>query len=391
MSKVAKSLKMSREGFNGKKNKQGINYWRFFFNARTQESASEKTFFLDFEMLNPWVSPAETLLGFKPRISFTQEDLQYALAGTQSAKELKTENMVQPSYCAVHFGILGESSTVLSKYVCVKNLTFKNKPFEFNCPDFSFSDNKLQGSLSVSEAEKREHPEYLCNVGRCFWDLNYEILNESSQGYSKDGKKWFPSGLQSKFSGKLIFNDVEYLVDPRRSFGYVDRYIGNEFPSTWFHISSSNIKSIISGNQYFDSSVAIQGVFRNKLSLVSKLGELTLNMTADSKKYSSIFDCQQAPEPDEDGDSILHWSASFTNKIWVVDVDIFCKIKDLANRNFELPEGNRKVLNMLSSGSGYGEVKAFKKQKKNVLELVEHVNLSSVICEYGHTEDGSNE
>lgn len=390
MSRVTKSLKMSRNGLNGKKNKLGINYWRFFFNARSTEGANEKTFFIDFEMLNPWISPTETLLGFKTRKSFTQEDLQYALAGTQSAKDLKTENIVQPSYCAVHFGILGESSTVLSKFVCVKNLTFKNKPFEFSCPDFSFSDDNLHGSLSVSEDEKREHPEYLCNVGRCFWDLNYEILSETSLGYDKDGITWFPSGLLTRFSGKLIFNDVEYLVDPRRSFGYVDRYFGDDFPVSWYHLSSANIKSIISGNQYFNSSVTLQGIFRNKLSLILNLEQLNITMTADANNYSSIFDCQQAPEPDEDGDSVLHWSASFTNKVWVVDIDVYCKIKNLANRNFELPEGNRKVLNMLSSGSGYGEVKVFKKQKKNVLELVEHVNLSSVVCEFGQAEEGNN-
>ena len=211
---------------------------------------------------------------------------------------------------------------------------------------------------------------------------------------------YVPSASDENKNRRNTFNDndstmsfdaidgIEYIVDPRRSYGYVDRYWGKTLPETWFHISASNLASIISGKALFNSSFAIQGSFEDRVSFLGNFEGTDIEFCADEKKrqVSVIWDCSQMPECDDPEDNQLHWSVSLHNKIWVIDVDIYCKIKELNNRNVELPEGQRKVLNMLEGGTGVGEIKLYKKVS-NTLEMIESAKIQKAVCEFGHLEN----
>ena len=93
------------------------------------------------------------------------------------------------------------------------------------------------------------------------------------------------------------------------------------------------------------------------------------------------------PEAENPEENLLHWSVSLNSKLWVIDIDIFCKIKELNNRTIELPEGRRQVLNLLEGGTGTGEIKLYK-HIGNTLEQIEHATLVKVFCEFGHIEEG---
>ena len=54
-------------------------------------------------------------------------------------------------------------------------------------------------------------------------------------------------------------------------------------------------------------------------------------------------------------------------------------------KSVELPEGNRRLLKVLSGGTGTGEIRLYKRIRKN-LELIEHAHIASAICEYGQEE-----
>ena len=93
------------------------------------------------------------------------------------------------------------------------------------------------------------------------------------------------------------------------------------------------------------------------------------------------------PEAENVEENLLHWSVSLHNKEWVIDVDVYCKIKDLFNRSIELPENSRRIMNMLEGTTGTGEIKLYKRIG-NTLEQIEHANLVKVVCEFGHVEQG---
>lgn len=388
MSSQTKFSKLYRYGFTGSKKKFGINYWRFFFNALEANTAVEQMFFVELEMLNPWQSSSETVLGFKPRVKITEDDLQYALAGTAAAQDLETESMVQPSYCVIRVGKLGENAKQLCSYFPVKDIQFNPKTFELIIGNKCFSEDKISGFLNVSADDLQEHPEYLCDAGYATWNLTYSHRKSFIEGYDNNGIKWFPYGVQTMFAGSVSFDGVEYIVDPRRSYGYVDRYWGKTLPATWFHISASNLSSIITGKSLFNSAFSIQGSFEDKISFLGDFEGTDIMFCADEGKhgFNVIWDCSQMPECEDPEENQLHWSVSLHNKLWVIDIDLYCRIKELNNRTIEMPEGNRKVLNMLEGGTGVGEIKLYKRVR-NTLEQIENAKINKAICEYGHVED----
>ena len=383
-----KGLKYNRFGLNKSHKKVGINYWRFFFCAKSKESGLESTFFIEYEMLNPWLSPVEPVLGFKPRIKISEDDLQYALAGTSSALGLESEKMVTPSYVALRIGKLDSSPKHLCEYIPLKNIKFNSKPFEIITGNNKISDNELCGEMLVSYEEHQKHPEYLCDQGIATWNLKYDIIKESVDGYENPTDKWFPIGMHAYFSGIVSFDGVEYEVEPKKSSGYIERFWGKSFPEKWFHLSSSTLSSLISGNTLFNSCFAIHGVFEDKISFLGDFEGTEFSFCPNTMKRtdSAVWNCLEAPELDQDEDKRLHWSVSLSSKIWVIDIDIYCKEKDLYNRILELPEGKRKVLNMVQTATGIGELKLYKRIKKD-LEQIEFARITNVLCEFGHTEE----
>lgn len=389
MSKNNINTKEYKFGLSGTKKKFGINYWRFFFNGVETISGAEQMFFVELEMVNPWLSPSEVLLGFKPRVKLTADDLQYALAGTQSAQNLNTEQIVQPSYCSLRVGMLGKVSKQLCYYFPIKDCVFNMKPFELQIGNKCFTDNKISGFLSLSQEDNAAHPELLSDSGYATWDLSYEIMSQSLNGYDNANMRWFPHGLNTIFTGKVSFDGTDYIVDTRCCNGYVERFWGLNTPEPWFHISTSSLSSEIIGKTLLNSSFAIQGIFDDRVAFQGKFEDLEIKFSADSSKrqYTAIWDCTQMPEAENPEENLLHWSVSLNNKTWVLDIDVYCRIKDLYNRKLELPDGSRKILNLLEGATGYGEIKLYK-HIGNTLEQIEHAKLTKVVCEFGQNEDG---
>lgn len=387
MSISNKSLKLYKYGFTKQKKKAGVNYWRFFLNAMEQTSAIEQMFYIEFEMLNPSVSPEEVQLGFKPRITLTADDLQYALAGTKSAQTLETEMLVQPSYCCVRIGTLGENAKTLCSYDSIKKIEINTKPFEIVTNNCFFSINKLTGSIGVDKKTATDHPELFTDAGSASWNISYDIIKDCPKGYSVSGTRWFPMGYQTKMTGKIKFNGLEYIINPKNSYAYTDRYWGKSLPEPWLHISASDLISKITGKPLFDSAFAIQGTFDGSVSFIGSFEGFDIQYISNSngRGNSVVWDCSQMPDEEDIQNNKLHWSVSINYKNWIVDIDVYSKIKDLCNRTLELPEGDRNILSMLSGGNGVGEIKLYKKNKKTI-EQIEHAELRKVVCEFGHKE-----
>lgn len=384
-----KILKESKYGFISNRKKTGINIWRFFFNGIEKVTGNESMFFIELEFLNSYLNYEEPVLGFKPRITITEDDLQYALAGTSSAQNLQSEKIVQPAYIVVRVGKYGSDSRQVCSYHSVKSVKISQKPFSLLVGNKLFADDKLSGFINITEDEYQKHPEYLCDKGYVTWNLNYEIQKDFAEGFKSKTDRWFPFGMRTYFSGTINFNGDDFIVEPRKSFGYMERYWGKSMPETWFHISSSNLTSIISGKTLFDSSFAVQGEFNKRVSFLGNFEGSDVSFCADSSKrlYSTVWNCVQTPENDDIDENKLHWSVSVNSKLWVIDIDLYCKINELNNRIIEMPEGDRKVLNVVYGGTGIGEIKLFKRNRKT-LEQIEYAKITKTVCEFGHIEDG---
>ena len=384
--KAAAAMKYQLTGAN---KKSGVNLWRFVFSAVERVSSQERVFFIELAFLNPWLTPSEPVLGFKPRVNISTEDLQNVLAGTSSAQKIQSENIVTPSYATVRAGVLGPGAHQVCEYYATKDIVVSSRSFDVQIGNCHFDDTKLSGSVSCSPNEINDHPEYLCESGTISWNLRYDMAIGFDNGYKGSETTWQVPGTKTIFTGNVYIDGKEYEVIPKKSYGYIDRNWGKKFQDEWFHISTSNVASLINGKVYQNSAITLQGVYDGRVSAMLNIEKKLSIYTADSskRKYQSVSSCSQMPET-EDGEK-LHWSVSISDKSHVLDVDVFCLAKLMYVRTWELPEGERKQIKILTGGNGTGEIRLYKRHGKS-LELIENCRISGVLCEFGQPEDGIN-
>ena len=384
MCALNKSNGLMKFQLKGSLKKSGIEFSRFVFNGIEKITGLEKTFFIEIALVNPYISPAEPVLGFKPRVNVSAEDLQNVLAGTVSAQKIKSEALVIPSYTVIRAGLLGSGAKQLCTYTSIKNLSISQKSFDIQADRFHFSYEQLSGQIECSPAELYEHPEFLCDTGNISWNLHYEKQFFFTKGYKSQQFNWTVPGARTLFSGNITVDGKEFSVIPKKSFGYAEHFWGKSLPDSWLHISSSNLTSLISGKLLQNSCFAIQGAFNGRISVLAFFEGKLLMISADSPKrsYQALWDISQTP--DKENKEKLHWSVSASNRSYVIDVDMFCSAEELFVRSWEIPEGNRKVLKNLSGATG-GEIRLYRKIRDS-LELIEHAHIATALSEFGQPE-----
>ncbi|MBR7063744.1 MAG: hypothetical protein IKI31_01105 [Treponema sp.] len=367
--------------------KTGISLIRYVFSALEVESGAERLFFIELELLNPFLSPDAVVLGFKNRVSISEDDLQYALAGTEAAHNLHSEYIRTPSYVVVRVGALGKSPVQLCKYFSMGDIGNVFRLVPFNSSDCVFSDEKLSGNISYSESDVLEHPEFFSDAGTVTWDLRYEIQHAFGAGFDKNGEAWIPCGGRVSFAGSISLNGNEYRVIPKSSCGYIDINFAKTLPAPYFHISASNLTSLISGKTLFDSCFTVQGLYAENIfsSICLEGSEICINQKSE-KILKSMWQCSRSPSSEED--EKLHWSVSLDTKKWVIDIDVFCNASELFVKNIELPEGNRKLMKILTGGNGTGEIRLYRHVGKN-LEIIENIHIANALCEFGQIEENT--
>lgn len=382
-----KIYKLCKRGLNGYGKKSGVNFWRFYFSGTDEASSVSQTFFIELEFVNPFLSPSEIQLGFKPRVKVNQEDLQRALTGDLKSNEILTEEIVQPSFAVVRIGKLGKKSKQLCSYFCQNEIKFSSKKtFEIVLGNKYFSFDRLTGFTNNSEESNSEHPEFFSDSGTASWNLVYSCEKMTDSGFSGKNTRWFPFCLSANVSGTVNFDGNEYIIDSRNRKGFIERFWGSTRVSPWISLSCTSLVSKISGLPLKNSSFALQGIFDERLSLIADFEGTSVEFTADSSKrlYTTVWSFTQSPENEEKDE--VHWSISINSKKWVIDIDVFCLVNDLYNRKIELPEGNRKILDLILGSNGYGEIKIYRKSKKS-LEQLEYAEIKNCVCEFGKSEE----
>jgi len=373
----------------GSLRKNGFDRWRFILNGFSSSTGEEKAFFIEIYVVNPGLSSNECILGFKNRFSKTPADLQYALAGTKSAESATEEKYVQPSFVMIKAGDYGTGGKQINSYYPSSQFEYGNKEFIFraggeNKDAFILTDKMIRGAVAVTYSDLNSKPELLCNAGSIDFNLQYEVQFGFQSVFKSKEYNWAPFGSAAAFAGTVNFDGEEFQIVPKTSYGYIDKNWGRNFQTPFFHLSASNLSSEISGKKMTSSCFAVQGEFDQKLCVFVKLEDRLVCFTpGKGKKHSVSYECSEMPK-DDDGIK-LHWTASVRSREFVVDLDIFCNTTLMFVRDYESPEGGRKVMKVLGGGNGNGEIRLYRKIKKN-LELLEHATVANVVCEFGDFE-----
>lgn len=369
----------------GKLRQHGFERWTYVFSAFGKVTGQERKFFIELYIVNPGLSPKTAVLSQKSRLAISESDLQYVLAGTESAAHASDEIEVLPSYVLVKAGCFGPGGKQINKFFASSQLAYVKSGGAFKVGDCLFGMRALSGSVLVSSQDLRVRPELLCDVGAMAWDLKFERVLESLPLYNRKNYLWAPIGAKSVFSGAVHFDGQEYSVSPRLSNGYIDKAWGSDPNSPYFHLSASKMSSIISGKPLLSSFFALEGEFGGKLCAAIRIEGRSYNIESKRifKKDVIVHDCSQVNDI-SDGEKV-HWSVSIHRGRFVIDIDIYCRGNEMFVRDYEMPYGRRSLLKILG-GIGSGEIRVYKKAGKN-LELLEHAIVSDSICEFGNTEE----
>lgn len=371
----------------GKLRRNGFERWRYVFTGINKSTGEQRAFFIELYYVNPLISPKEPVLSQKSQLKISPSDLQYALAGTVSAQNVSQEVALLPSYALVKAGVYGRGGRQFNSFYPSSSLSYIKNEVAFKVNNCTFGLDALSGEVEVSPKEIREHPEYLCASGKMKWNLHFEKNIESAPLCSSKSNFWIPTGAKTVFAGIVEVDGQEYSVVPRSSSGYIDKSWGVSPANPFYHLSSSNLTSMISGKPLTRSCFTVEGEFDKKLSVFIDIEgqKIALNPKSFFNKYSEIHNWSQMPV-DADGEK-LHWTVSIHRKKYVIDLDLYCKTSEMFVRDYEIPQGQKALLKVLGGGSGFGELKVFRKIKKN-LELIEHANVLDCVCEYGSIDMG---
>lgn len=357
-------LKRNEWMLRGKFKKCGYDWWWHSFTGINEKTKEEKAFFIEFFTCNNIINDD------KPHFGRLGE---------------------KPSYLMIKAGSWGKNKAQLHKFYGFKNVNIKAKaPFEVKAEDFYLSETETKGSISITEEEAKNHPEYMCDSGQMSWDLKIkkDIAFNVGYGASSLFRKlkafemfWHAEGMKSYYEGEVIYNGEKYLVTKDTSYGYADKNWGEDFTSPWVWLSSNNLFSI-KYDKKLNNSVFDIGGGRPKIYFLPLKRKLLSAFYYEGKCYefnfSKFWTFTRTKFSFEEKEDIVLWHVE--QKTWrnKMVTDITCQKKDMLFVNYEAPNGKKLHNKLFNGGNGEGVVKLYHNNK-----LIDEIKCLNVGCEYG--------
>ncbi len=362
---------------------EGYDWWWHSFTGIDEETGKEKPFFIEFFTINPALGEEKPVFGQLP--------------------ENKADGK-RPSYLMIKAGAWGKDAAQLHRFFGWESgiSVSENVPFEIIAEDCYLSETESRGSITVSEEEAKEHPEYMSDAGSMIWDLkiNKQVAFNVGYGASKAPRDleafemfWHAQGMKTLYEGTVIWKGRKYRVTPESSFGYADKNWGRDFTSPWVWLSSNNLTSRLSGNRLTDSVFDIGGG-RPKIGHIALEGKLLSAFWYEGQAFEFNFSkfwtlTRTKFQCDETKDRIV-WKVEQETPLHKIRVRISCLKSDMLFVNYESPDGMKRHNRLWNGGNGTGRIKLYEKKLagggKWVWSLIDDIDAKNVGCEYGEYE-----
>ena len=355
--------------------KRGYDWWWHSFTAEDAETGAEKPFYVEFFTCNPAHAKDE------PVIVWNRPEAQ--------------KRGERPSYLMVNVGTWGDEKAQLHRFFAWKDVRISPVvPFSIDAADCFCSETETRGSIHITEAEAKAHPEWMCDAGSVKWDLKIQkdISFHVGYGASKLFRDinsfemfWHAEGMKSYFEGEIEFNGRKYLVKPETCYGYADKNWGGDFTSPWVWLSSNNLVSKKTGKQLKNSCFEIGGG-RPKIFFYALERKLLGQFFYEGKNYefnfSKFWTGSQTKFDGWETDDEIHWHVEQTTFKAKMVTDIVCQKKDMLNINYEAPNGTKRHNRLWNGGNGVGTIKLYRRVGPKFV-LIDEVEARNIGCEYG--------
>ena len=355
--------------------KRGYDWWWHSFTAEDAETGAEKPFYVEFFTCNPAHAKDE------PVIVWNRPEAQ--------------KRGERPSYLMVNVGTWGDEKAQLHRFFAWKDVRISPVvPFSIDAADCFCSETETRGSIHITEAEAKAHPEWMCDAGDVKWDLKIQkdISFHVGYGASKLFRDinsfemfWHAEGMKSYFEGEIEFNGRKYVVKPETCYGYADKNWGGDFTSPWVWLSSNNLVSKKTGKQLKNSCFEIGGG-RPKIFFYALERKLLGQFFYEGKNYefnfSKFWTGSQTKFDGWETDDEIHWHVEQTTFKAKMVTDITCNKADMLNINYEAPNGTKRHNRLWNGGNGVGTIKLYRRIGKKDI-LIDEVEARNIGCEYG--------
>lgn len=357
----------------GDRAKNGYDWWWNSFLARHSATGELKPFFIEYFIINPALSPNKVVFG--------------------QLEENKL-NKNYPSYCMMKVGTWGNEKAQLHEFFPSNEFVNKsNKKLDLKIAHNSISENHLKGSVNVSAEDSMNYPERMTDFGSLEWDLKVEncISYDVGIGSSFLMRKmsafemfWHVHGLYAKFSGKIIFNNQEYIVDEDSSFGYRDKNWGVDYTIPWLWLNCNNFVSRNTGlpeKAFLDvggGCPVFFGINLNRRIITAfyyKNEKIEVNFSKFWLLSKQLFECTI-------DDEFVKWNITSVNRKYKLEIRFKCLKSNMIKVNYENPKGLKYYQNLWNGGHAYGSVEIFKKNKGD-WTLLDILDGQFGGCEYG--------
>ncbi len=367
---------------------QGYDWWWHSFTGHHKETGEERAFFVEFFTINPELGGAEPVFGQLP-------------ANKEAGKK--------PSYMMVKVGCWGKNPIQLHRFFAWDDVTVKeDAPYLISADNCFCSETRTLGLVEVTKEDAENHPEYMSDAGKIYWDLTMdkEITFNVGYGASEPLRDvdafemfWHCEGMKTAFEGKVVVNGEEYIVSKEDSYGYADKNWGKDFTSPWVWLSASDLTSKVTGEKLDDSAFVIGGgrpkvgpiAMENKL-----LGAVWYQGEAFEFNFSKFWTLTKTKFKCKESKHKVQWRVVQETPVSKMCTEISCNKEDMILVNYEAPDGSKKHNRLWNGGNGTGNIRLYRKKlhfksegvkPKWEWELVDEIEVAHVGCEYGEYDN----
>jgi len=331
----------------------GYDWWWHNFTAVSRTTGKERPFFIEYFIINPALGGSAPILGQLPANKATGRKPSYAMvmAGTWGTDAVQVKN---------YYGITQMTASPLNENVKIGNNTA--------------TETALKGSVSLTQAQVDQHPEYMSDAGTISWNLTVTKPLKYDVGYAGSplfqqlelfDMFWHVQGMQSKYTGTVTFNGEVYDVFANRSWGYQDKNFGKEFTNPWVWLSCNDFTSTKTGLPMPRTSLDIGGG-NPKIAGISLGDKALMAFYLQGKLYefnfTKLLDTETLAWTVNETSTDIKWHVEAINWDYKFVIDFSNPKNKMLQVKYENPRGQVNHQNLWNGGHATGTVKMYKRK-----------------------------
>lgn len=334
-------------------NTEGYDWWWHSLTAINRQTGEMQPFFIEYYVINPGLGGSQPILGQLPE---------------------NKANGIFPSYAMIKAGIWAENaSKQINNFYAIDDFSATTGAMNVTIGSNTANETRIIGSVSLTEQEVIDHPEYMSDAGEMSWDLHADKILSYSVGYAASELStilntftmwWHVSGMKTLYSGTITYNGQIYDVVPEQSYGYQDKNWGSDYTNPWVWLNCNNFVDADTGEYLEYTSLDVGGgkpeafgIPLGKKVLVAFYHENELYEYNFSKLWefsTQKFDVTMT-------DTHIYWDIEAKDPDSKIEITFSNPKSKMLKINYENPRGEWNHKNLWNGGHAEGTVKLYKR------------------------------